>query len=624
LICASSIGFNASDTSVCEQFGSGSPVPEDPRKQPVSLDTIFANTLAGNTVAAAIVRGTFTSGVAVPYVKLNEDPCDRYLSSGTGCTLTPAAPGVDGFGVATPSLNEALTDEQEALLGCGPYWGSDCERDGIDLANADASVLLQSWSGFTIPVVGSRGPTSPGYDPLVDGCVRPGDPLCSLAHPLSYSGVQFTSEMAALSWNLLMTLVAFSQTPGAPPTDASLDPADPYSLGEGQCSFAQPQYCSSVISFFALADVTLSDLPARAAACTDAARTTFDWNHEPPFVCGPELFGSPISVSTDAPLENPKAGDSIASLWANAFAGNAVARSVLETEFTGGAVIPFVALREDPCDALESDGVGSCNELLPDFGPNPAWTAGGARTLNQLLSGEQEALLGCGQFWGADCEGSGIDVFRAEFLVLLQSWTGMPGNYGAGFEGSLCTARQPRGAPPCPVLPDLTDYCIGCTDPDGDVLPVPGTVGFEGLTPGARYTDEGIEQVPGARGPTDPGYDPEQDGSTTDLAIPTWDDPAHGVVNGFADAAGLPFRSELAALSWNALMTLVALSGAADPEHPAADDLDPADPARIGPGLCSFRQPQFCRTLALPAPEPGAPLAGAIALVAIGILSRRR
>jgi uncharacterized protein (TIGR03382 family) len=48
--------------------------------------------------------------------------------------------------------------------------------------------------------------------------------------------------MAALSWNFLMTLVAF---------DPDFDPAQPTGNEAGQCSFAQPQYCSSVIAFFA-------------------------------------------------------------------------------------------------------------------------------------------------------------------------------------------------------------------------------------------------------------------------------------------------------------------------------------------------------------------------------------
>ncbi|MBW2421990.1 MAG: hypothetical protein JRH19_25875, partial [Deltaproteobacteria bacterium] len=45
-------------------------------------------------------------------------------------------------------LSLKLTPEQEALLGCGPFWGTNCDVSGVDLLNADASVLFQSWPGM--------------------------------------------------------------------------------------------------------------------------------------------------------------------------------------------------------------------------------------------------------------------------------------------------------------------------------------------------------------------------------------------------------------------------------------------------------------------------------------------
>jgi hypothetical protein len=65
--------------------------------------------------------------------------------------------------------------------------------------------------------------------------------------------------MAALSFNLQTLLVAFSTAPsekveGQPEIDPSvLNPQDPFSRAPGRCSFAQPQYCASVSSFFSLA-----------------------------------------------------------------------------------------------------------------------------------------------------------------------------------------------------------------------------------------------------------------------------------------------------------------------------------------------------------------------------------
>jgi hypothetical protein len=43
------------------------------------------------------------------------------------------------------SLSAKLTDQQEALLGCGRFYRTSCDLDGIDLLNMEASVAYQSW-----------------------------------------------------------------------------------------------------------------------------------------------------------------------------------------------------------------------------------------------------------------------------------------------------------------------------------------------------------------------------------------------------------------------------------------------------------------------------------------------
>ncbi|MEN8158908.1 MAG: DUF1302 family protein [Myxococcota bacterium] len=45
-------------------------------------------------------------------------------------------------------LDRVLAPEQEAFFGCGPFYQTDCDNDGIDLANAAADVLLQSFPWF--------------------------------------------------------------------------------------------------------------------------------------------------------------------------------------------------------------------------------------------------------------------------------------------------------------------------------------------------------------------------------------------------------------------------------------------------------------------------------------------
>jgi hypothetical protein len=289
LICATSIGFNGLDRDTCgtsvldESGGLGGTDPDDRKTDPgtLTLESLVANALAGNPIAGAIVRVQYAGGVALPLIRLNQDPCDALLANGGGScgpALGESPAPVFPIGVS-PSLNQTLTDEQEALLGCGPLWGTNCEIDGIDLTRAEASVLLQSWPGFegTTPAArfengelrilpGARGPGDAGYAPRVDGCTAPGAaPECALVQPLASPTDVFRSEMAALSWNLLMTLVAFS-TPGSDgSTTGAFVPSDPMSTAPAQCSYAQPQYCSSVIAFLQAAPEPSSALAGLAA-----------------------------------------------------------------------------------------------------------------------------------------------------------------------------------------------------------------------------------------------------------------------------------------------------------------------------------------------------------------------
>ena len=46
------------------------------------------------------------------------------------------------------SLSARLTDQQEALLGCGRFYDTSCDLDGVDLMNAEASAFFQSFPGF--------------------------------------------------------------------------------------------------------------------------------------------------------------------------------------------------------------------------------------------------------------------------------------------------------------------------------------------------------------------------------------------------------------------------------------------------------------------------------------------
>ena len=209
---------------------------------------------------------------------MNEDPND--------------GPGAGLF--EEVSLSRHLTDQQEALLGCGPFYGTNCDIDGIDLFNAEASVLIQAFPQFEAggavatrpvdgrPVIlpGARGPfddldrngipdlddpASPAlfrYDPLVDGCVDPAVPGCEAANALidPRTGQLFANEMAALSYNFLQFLAALSAGTGTDP----------------DCDVENPITCAFVRGVFDIAGSTRPEV--RAGGNGALGRRDFIWH----------------------------------------------------------------------------------------------------------------------------------------------------------------------------------------------------------------------------------------------------------------------------------------------------------------------------------------------------------
>ena len=64
-----------------------------------------------------------------------------------GITINTARPGLDFRYRAETFLSAALSPEQEALVGCGPYFGTACFSNGIDLLWAEGSAAVQSFVG---------------------------------------------------------------------------------------------------------------------------------------------------------------------------------------------------------------------------------------------------------------------------------------------------------------------------------------------------------------------------------------------------------------------------------------------------------------------------------------------
>jgi hypothetical protein len=379
-ICALTIGATDLDRSACGNtiFNSKNPLPGFPLS--TSIAELQTNLLVGNTFANTVISGAQLAAIPLPHVLLSQDPCDGFLSD----CVTPGPPGSPDLGGLSPTLNSLLTAQQQALLGCGEFYGTNCEFDGTDLLNSEASAILQSWPGFegtfrdwdttdpnvaqpgtvgfaggpvctrfedgqTFILPGCRGPAAPGYDPNVDGSpVGLVQPFFDPTSP-DYRGVpspfpqQFQNEVAALSFNYLMFLAAFSRNPalGTDPDvtsrefdlrhptvtrsngldddeDAEIDEADegsPDHIGPFRtdgCSYRRTQLCYAVQSFLDFSGVQRNEV--RAGGSARFGRRDFVWAMGAPLVARFEKRNV-LGFSLDWAEDVTKSNWSVESTW---------------------------------------------------------------------------------------------------------------------------------------------------------------------------------------------------------------------------------------------------------------------------------------------------------------------
>jgi hypothetical protein len=163
-----------------------------------------------------------------------------------------------------PGDAAGLVGEQDVVFQCDPAWGPDeCPIEGLDLRNVEPSVLLRLFPGLDDT---ARELLFGGPPVLQPPCIPGRVGSCQGGLYLPYPTNQFQSELAALSWNYMMLLIAY-QTLGDPenPAPDEPDPNDPMSTQPGQCSFAQPQFCASVIDFLPEPGAALGSLTALLA-----------------------------------------------------------------------------------------------------------------------------------------------------------------------------------------------------------------------------------------------------------------------------------------------------------------------------------------------------------------------
>jgi hypothetical protein len=296
---------------------------------PVSVASAFTQALAGTLFGGAVLcgtagitdpsdlLGTLLCAAGLPLTQLNIDPND----GPPPLAATPCTNGALRVILGAVCLAEVLTNAQEALLGCGAFYGTDCDIEGFDIYNAEASVLYQAFPmfepggpvgtrfvrGHLIQLPGSRGPGEPGYDPTLDGCVGPlsrrSDPkgICfnstELINP--QTGERFRSEMEALSFNLLELLVAFGST------------NDP----DGDCGLGQdPLNCDFIRGLFNLAGITRPDL--RAGGNRKFGRRDFIWANGGPAVLEFQKRNV-LGLAMDFAEDRTKTNWSLEATWAS-------------------------------------------------------------------------------------------------------------------------------------------------------------------------------------------------------------------------------------------------------------------------------------------------------------------
>jgi hypothetical protein len=259
VICSSSVGFVALAPKECALTVTGSTVVVNGF---VPLGQLVSAGLAGSPLAQGLLKAGLNL-VALPSqaALMNLVPLNP--------TLSPTTPPGGLF--AGSSLNSTLTQQQQALLGCGPFYHTTCDTQGIDLFNAEASVIFQTWpannpgdavatrflNGSLVTLPGARSPAQLGYNPFVDGCVvktGPGTPCqaaTTLVNPLT--NTVFASEMAALSFNALQTLTALELAQGGAPPGCSL-PSASNPVG--------PLHCKTIQAFYSVTGTTRPEFKA--------------------------------------------------------------------------------------------------------------------------------------------------------------------------------------------------------------------------------------------------------------------------------------------------------------------------------------------------------------------------
>ncbi len=265
--CSATVGIAGAllpaleDSCVLDLLNSSAVLPGLPPAFPFSpasaIGEMLSGTIIGEIVGEALANPDAPLGAPCPAPGFGI-PNDCRFAGPLNIDVNdgPSDPRVPFGGVSV-----VLTDQQEALLGCGPYYQTNCDFDGIDLFNAEASVLIQAFPhlepnapvgtrliGNVVRMLpGSRGPGDRGYDPRIDGCVGPGHKLCAGASVIrdNRTGRTFRSEMEAISLNFGRVLALLS-----------------IAGGDEDCDITTLRNCGTVDTVLAVTGVQRPDIEA--------------------------------------------------------------------------------------------------------------------------------------------------------------------------------------------------------------------------------------------------------------------------------------------------------------------------------------------------------------------------
>jgi hypothetical protein len=143
---------------------------------------------ADGSVQEAIRKHSYNGMLQKATIPLNVDPNDG------GVDFENASPenkivGASDFDLTVSifyetfgaSLSAKLTDQQEAILGCGRFFKTSCDLDGVDFLNMEGGVLFQSWPN----VSGTFSDTNQIWDTTDKSRAQPGTvgflgaPICT-------------------------------------------------------------------------------------------------------------------------------------------------------------------------------------------------------------------------------------------------------------------------------------------------------------------------------------------------------------------------------------------------------------------------------------------------------------